>query len=222
MRSAFEGAVKPAFVAVRTGSSRLWEWRAGISTEETIDLRSLGCESEGRVHYMPSGWTTLPRILPRREVIPEDVFVDFGSGLGRVVFQAARYPFKSVIGVEVSERLQARARENIERNRRKLRAGDVELVTCDATVYRVPDDVSVAYFFNPFTGPVFSRVIENLLESLDRRPRRMRIIYRNPVEHERLQSTGRVRLVRRLSGLRPTAEWSRSNATYLYEVVARS
>ncbi len=209
-------------MAVRTGSSRLWEWHTGIRTEGTIDLRTVGCEAQDRVHYMPSGWTTLPRILPRREVGPDDVFVDFGSGLGRVVFQAARYyPFKAVIGVEVSEQLQAAARANIDGNRAKLRAGDVELVTCDAAAYRVPDDVTVAYFFNPFTGPVFTQVIANLVESFDRRPRRLRVIYRNPAEHEFLLSTGRVRLVRRLPGLRPTPQWSRSNATYLYEVVGR-
>ncbi len=222
VRTAFEAVVKPAYVALRTASSRLVEWRTGIETEGNIDLRSLGCEAEGRVYYMPSGWTTLPRILPRRDVGPEDVFLDFGSGLGRVVFQAARYPFKRVVGVEVSEQLQATARANIDRNRERLRAGEVQLVTCDAATFEIPDDVTVAYLFNPFTGSLFSKVITNLLESYDRRPRRLRIIYRNPVEHEFLLSTGRVRVVRRLSGLRPTPQWSRSNATFLYEVTARS
>lgn len=198
---------------------RLWEWRNHISTEGTVDLATLGCEGADRVFYMPSGWTTLPRILRRGDVGPDDVFVDLGSGMGRVVYQAARYPFRRVVGVEVSERLQEAARANIDRNRARLRAGRVDLVTADAAAWPVDDDVTVAYLFNPFTGAVFARVVANLLESLDRRPRRLRIVYRNPVEHEVLMATGRVRLTRRLSGLRPTPQWSRSNATHLYEVL---
>jgi hypothetical protein len=96
----------------------------------------------------------------------------------------------------------------------------VELVTADATDYRLPDDVTVAYFANPFTGDIFRTVIEQLLESLDRRPRRLRLIYRNPVEHDYLMSTGRFRPVRRLRGWRPTEEWSVSNSTRMYEAQA--
>lgn len=219
-RTVFRGVVRPAFVAVRTGSSRLWEWRKGIRTEAVIDLETLGCQGEERFHYAPSGWRTLSRILPKHEVGRNDIFIDFGSGLGRVVYQAAaNYPFKKVIGVEVSEQLQTVAQGNIDRNRSKLRAGEVELVTADATTLSVPDDVTVVYFANPFVGSVFARVVGNLLDSVDRRPRRIRIIYHNPVEHDFLLGTGRVRPVRELPGRRPTFEWSRSKSTFLYEVV---
>jgi hypothetical protein len=162
----------------------------------------------------------LRRVLPRREVGADDVFIDIGSGMGRVVFQAAGYPFKRVIGVELSEELNRVARANIENNRDRLFCRDVELVTADATDYRLPDDVTVAYFANPFTGDIFRTVIEQLLESLDRRPRRLRLIYRNPVEHDYLMSTGRFRPVRRLRGWRPTEEWSVSNSTRMYEAQA--
>jgi len=154
-----------------------------------------------------------------REVGDEDVFVDYGSGMGRVVYQAAaQYPFKRVIGVELSEELNAIARENIDRNRPRLRCQAVELLTSDALGFEVPPDVSIAFFFNPFTGELFASVIDRLLASYDRHPRRLRIIYRNPLEHERLIATGRVRPVRRVRGWRPGREWSRSNSTRMYEV----
>jgi SAM-dependent methyltransferase len=184
----------------------------------TIQLETLGVAGADRIYYAPSEWTVLRRILPRRQVGPNDVFVDFGSGLGRVVFQAARYPIKRVIGVELSKQLSDVARRNIGRNRERLACQQVELVTADALDYEIPDDVTVAYFANPFTGDIFKAVIERLLASVDRRPRRVRLIYRNPVEHDYLMSTGRFRPLRRLRGWRPGRAWSISNSTRMYEV----
>ena len=219
-RRAFDVTVKPPYLLFRDLATRFLEWRNGIETTGVVELDSLGLGAdEDRSDYKPSEWSVLPRILPKREVSEEDVFIDFGSGLGRVVFQAAaRYPFKRVIGVELSERLNDVAKANIERNRHRLRCRDVELVASDVLDYVIPDDVTIAYFANPFTGDIFQRVVRGLLASVDGHPRRLRIIYRNPVEHDFLVSTGRVRPVRHLRGLRPTREWSRSNSTRLYEV----
>jgi SAM-dependent methyltransferase len=214
--------VRPVFVGTRDSVNRLLERLNIINTMGSIPLEELGIEGEGRSHYKPSEWTVLRRILPKREVGPDDVFVDFGSGLGRVVFQAARYPFRRVVGVELSEQLNAVARDNIEHNRHRLLCQDVELVTADATSFEVPDDMTVAFFANPFTGPTFHSVARGLLDSVDRRPRRLRVIYRNPVEHDYLMATGRFRPIRRLRGMRPSREWSDSNSTRMYDVIPRA
>ncbi|MEN3314159.1 MAG: hypothetical protein V7605_393 [Acidimicrobiaceae bacterium] len=219
-RDLFDRLVKPVYVRARDTVNGHLERRHHINTMGSIQLEELGVGGEGRNRYEPSEWMVLRRVLPRREVGADDVFIDVGSGMGRVVFQAAGYPFKRVIGVELSEELNRVARANIENNRDRLFCRDVELVTADATDYRLPDDVTVAYFANPFTGDIFRTVIEQLLESLDRRPRRLRLIYRNPVEHDYLMSTGRFRPVRRLRGWRPTEEWSVSNSTRMYEAQA--
>ena len=58
-----------------------------------------------RVWYQASGWSYLRRALPRSEVDQHDVFVDFGCGKGRVVYQAAHYPLRRVIGVEIAPEL---------------------------------------------------------------------------------------------------------------------
>jgi SAM-dependent methyltransferase len=151
-------------------------------------------------HYGPSGWFYLRRALKKREIGPTDAFVDFGSGKGRVVFQAARYPFARVIGVEISERLNEVARRNIERNRDRLICQDVTLVTADAASFEVPDDVTVAYFYHPFGGATFERVIANIVASLDRRPRRLKLIYACPGQEDSIARTNRFRLVRRSRG----------------------
>jgi SAM-dependent methyltransferase len=96
-----------------------------------------------------AGWTSVASSSPRKYP-PGDVFLDPGSGKGRAVLLAARYPFKRVIGVEFSESLTAIARRNMATFRARLRCHDVELVTADVVDYRIPDDVSVVYMFNLF------------------------------------------------------------------------
>jgi hypothetical protein len=56
--------------------------------------------------------------------------------------------------------------------------------------------MTVAYFFNPFVGETFSRVIDNIVASLDRHPRRVRLVYVIPSMEDYILGTGRFRLVR--------------------------
>jgi hypothetical protein len=201
----------------RSATDLLFERRYGVRTADVISLEELGLADSERTRYQPAGWLTLRRILPAAEVSEDDVFIDFGSGQGRIVLQAAlRYPFRKVVGVEISEQLTQIARENLARTAHRLRCADVSLVCADALDYRIPDDVTVAYFYNPFTGSIFSRVMEALIDSVDRVPRTVRVIYANPVEERLLLGTGRARRVRTVRGLRPTAEWSRSNSVRMY------
>ena len=135
-------------------------------------------------------------MLRRSEVSPEDVFIDFGCGKGRMVLEAALlYRFARVVGVELSPDLAAVARGNVERNRRRLRTPQVEIVVSDVLTYPIPDDVTIAFFFNPFTGPIFGHVVSGLLASVDRSPRRLRIVYSAPVEEGIMLQTGRIRRV---------------------------
>jgi Methyltransferase domain len=152
-----------------------------------------------RTHYLPSGWLDLRRALPRRAVRPTDVFADFGSGKGRMVYEAAKYPFARVIGVEISAKLNEVARRNIERKRDKLVCQDIELVTADAGDFEVPDNLTVAYFYHPFGGDTFDAVMGNIIGSLDRNPRRLTLIYQLPLNEDRILATGRFELVRTLA-----------------------
>lgn len=173
-----------------------------IDTHAIIETDELGVSGPGRFRYSESRWTMLPRVLRKRDVHPEDVFVDFGSGMGRVVCQAARYPFARVIGVELSDRLNEVARENIRRNRHRFGCCDVEVVTSDVLDFEIPDDLTYAYFFNPFGGDVFRTVINRIIESVDRNPRRLTLIYGYPyIMEDYLQSTGRFALIRRSKGI---------------------
>lgn len=205
------------YLARRRVALLLFERRYGIETSTEVALEDLGIAHPDRVHYRPSEWRTLRRILRMNEVGPRDVFVDFGSGMGRVLLEAAEYPFGRVIGVELSERLNQIARRNIERRLGQLRCKQVEVVTGDVVDYQVPDDVSIAFFANPFKGEILSAVIDNLIASFDRRPRELRIIYNYVREEFRLLDTGRVRKIRR--GRRFVRRWSRTEDLTMYRIL---
>ena len=92
-------------------------------------------------------------------------------------------------------------------------------MTADALEYEIPDDLTVAYFYCPFYGGVFRRVVESLLASVDRRPRAVRLLYNYPLEHPYLISTGRVRVVDAAPGSWPPRPLSRPLTILTYLVL---
>lgn len=201
----------------RNGLEAALDWALDVRTNSEIDLSALGVDGPNRHRYAPCRWTTLRKILPRAEVGADDVFVDFGSGKGRALLQAASYPFRRVVGVEISADLNVVARANIASRRHRLVCRDIEIIDCDVLKYTIPDDLTVAFLYNPFGGAVFESVIARLLASWDRHPRRIRIIYRNPVEEASLLATGRIQQVRSSCELGATygSQW---RSLRMYEV----
>jgi SAM-dependent methyltransferase len=151
-----------------------------------------------RLLYFPSSWNVLPRALRFLGVSEGDVFVDFGCGKGRVLHQAARRPFRRVIGVEISPALAEIARANLAARRHQHRCGGVEIVASDAMEFPIPDDLTIAYLFHSFRGRVLDAVLRGIVNSIDRQPRRVHLIYVYPVHADKVLETGRFRLVKEL------------------------
>lgn len=200
-------AGRPYRAALTLGCRNFFE-RGQIDTAPRVALHQLGLGAPGREEYDATPWAFRRRMFRGLPVGRDDVFVDFGSGKGRVVLLAAtHFPFRRVIGVEIAEELNAIARENVARMQHRLQARSVEVVTTDAAEFRVPDDMTYAYFFNPFQGEVFQRVIDNIVASVDRVPRPLTLIYANPVMSAYVESTGRFEVSRRTRGVRRDMRW---------------
>lgn len=153
------------------------DWKLGISTAGEISSVALGHDHPEWHDYAPSYYMSLRRILAGLKFRGgDDVLVDFGSGLGRVLVYAAAYPVKRIIGVEYSEALNRAARDNLERARGRMKCRDVDVVTADAARYSIPDDATLLYFGNPFVGGVLAAVLDNTRASLMRSPRRIYLV----------------------------------------------
>ena len=155
--------------------------RLGIRTCGTLSPEQLNLPREQSAEYSATSYTMFKRIMKYVNITPgQDVFLDYGSGKGRVVILAALRSFRKVIGVEVAGELNAVARQHLQQVRKKLRCTEVEICTCNAADYVVPNEVTVIHMYNPFIGEILNRVVERIHQSLLARPRKITLIYTHP------------------------------------------
>ena len=125
-------------------------------------------------------------------------FIDMGSGKGRVLFVAAEYPFRKVMGVEFSKELHEEAVANLKQyNYRGRRCADIEPVLADAREFEFPEDNLVIYLFNPFGEEVTGRMLENLERSLERHPRHVIVVMLWPEHSDVVERMAIMRVYRK-------------------------
>jgi SAM-dependent methyltransferase len=125
--------------------------------------------------------SVLHAILDRLQLPFEDfTFLDLGSGKGRALLIACQYPFRSVIGVELTPKLHEISMKNLAMFRGPKRCQDIQSIKGDATEFSFPAGPLVVYLWNSFDGPVFTAVLANLEASLARDPREIYILYIEP------------------------------------------
>jgi SAM-dependent methyltransferase len=144
------------------------------------------------VRYEPTDAAVFPRLL---EGIDADLssfgFVDFGCGKGRILLLASNYPFKEITGVEFSPELAGVAERNVSIYRSaEQHCQAIRVVTGDAAEFAIPEGPLVCYFYNPFGENVMRKVVANLMESMQRDPRDMLLIYLNPRHRSVIDVTG--------------------------------
>jgi SAM-dependent methyltransferase len=158
--------------------ARAFDIRYCTNTAGVIQLADLKITSENRDkgnQYQPMEPDIFGELM--RHLLPhislgKFTFVDFGSGKGRALFLAAEYPFKHIIGVEFSSALHAVAQRNIMSYRNSSqRCHDIQSVLADASIYDLPLEPLVLFFFNPFSSDVMRNVLAKLTRSLRTQPR---------------------------------------------------
>jgi hypothetical protein len=79
---------------------RIQEKHLGVRSGEIISLKELGLEHQERREHIPTQFNDFRRMIRfLQPETPNDVFVDFGAGLGRVLILAAMLPFKRVVAL---------------------------------------------------------------------------------------------------------------------------
>lgn len=167
-------------------STTFYERYFGVDTRGYINPEDLGFPNAEFHAYSAVGYNELFKMLERIPVRKsESAFLDYGSGKGRAVVVAASYPFKRVIGIELSLSLLEAAKDNARKMRHK-RAESIDLYQADATQFVVPEDVNIIYFFNPFKGQVLQDVVNNIHDSYKNHPREIYILFFNNAFFEKI------------------------------------
>jgi SAM-dependent methyltransferase len=178
------GLLTTMSVAFSAVADLTFDWRHGTDTARVVPIGEMNVRSENTahaVHYQATKAGPLAKLLRRLRFPEGSVFVDFGSGKGRVLLLAAQEKFKRVVGVEFSSDLCAVARKNVELFRQKRPSlASVEIVEADAASYLVRPDENVFFLFNPFDEVVLAKVVQRIGESLAAHPRAAWMIYCTP------------------------------------------
>jgi hypothetical protein len=153
----------------------------GVETSEIANLEDLTLLGNRRdanryVPVRPSTAQCILRDLPIRDAA-EYVFIDLGSGKGRMLLIAAEHPFREVQGIEFALELHRQAEANIERYRsRKRRCSRVRSLAMNIADYAFPEENLVIYLFNSFGQDVMEQMLKRLQKSLRDHPRDVIIV----------------------------------------------
>lgn len=180
----------------------LWDWRHRVETRKRMGVDELGIEGEENALHAARYEASSPshaflKVL-RAQRLPENefTFIDLGAGKGKPGLLAARFPFKKVVGLELSPLLVEIAQRNLESYRpRNLRCRDIVFQYGDAATYRFPIQPLFIYCFNSFGEVVMRAVLENLLRSLREHRREVYVFYGNPVFEYLLAESGFLRKI---------------------------
>lgn len=168
------------------------EKKYGIKTTGYDNLHHLvkkGIDIDHSTIYMPAGYYMLEKLLGEAAQLPHNThFLDIGCGKGRAMFVAAHYKFTHISGIDISKKFC----DYTEHLMKQLPFKNVHtsVLHADAFYYRIPKDIQVIFLFNPFDEVIMSGVVENILISLEQRPRDLYIIYMNPQQKELFLEAG--------------------------------
>jgi hypothetical protein len=166
--------------------SRSFDRRFQVDTSGYVAVEDLDIPDdarEGALHYQPTAAVTFGAVLSRLGIKYRDfTFVDFGSGKGRTLVQAAHFPFKEIVGVEISRGLHEAAVRNVSSlSLAGRKCGPIRCVCEDATRFALPPEPLVLYFFHPFDENVLQPVLDNMERSHKRLRRPIVVVYQAPI-----------------------------------------
>jgi SAM-dependent methyltransferase len=109
-------------------------------------------------------------------------FVDLGCGKGRALCVASEFPFRDILGVELSPSLADIARRNAANIARRFPDRTaVRVAVGDASAYPLPEGDLVLYLYHPFGAELVAKVAAAVDAALAAEPRRICVVYYNPV-----------------------------------------
>jgi SAM-dependent methyltransferase len=174
-----------AWLAHKARVDELFDTKFGLDTRGITQLSGLEIAGPNRpngVAHIASDPDEFADALASLQIRHEDfIFVDLGSGKGRALLLALRFPFRRIVGVEFALELHRIAQANLVRFAATggMDTGRISLVHADAAEFELPMEPLVIYLYNPFNAYVMKRVVKRVLDSHTAHPRPIYVIYAN-------------------------------------------
>lgn len=154
----------------------------GTDTGGMVPTRDLDIEDEETKWqsnlYLGSPERVTRHIIESLDIEPaEYTFIDYGSGKGRALFVAAQYPFRKVVGVEISAQLHRVAVANQSRYVGRELQCDIALWCGNALDYPLPEGNLVLHMYHPFGPDVLGAMLDKIKREAGAEKRRVLVPY---------------------------------------------
>ena len=156
---------------------QIYEKFLGIKTDDEEIVPGLTKELEYSL-YEASEYEGLIRVFDELTLSEDDCLVDFGCGMGRVLFYCNQRFRCRVTGIEYDQEIYDRLCDNAEyflvrfRDQRR----NIHLLHMKAQDYDIDKCDNVFYMFNPFGEETLRQVMDKITESVKKTPRDVKII----------------------------------------------
>jgi SAM-dependent methyltransferase len=157
----------------------------GTDTSGTATTKHLPVSAAIRDHaidYAGSQPNVLRLALAKLPKLNSFTFLDLGCGKGRALLVASEFPFRDILGVELSSKLAQTTIRNakIVSSRFPNRTA-VRVSVGDASTYPLPAGDLVIFLYNPFSATLVANVVAGIEAALANEDRSIYVIYYNPI-----------------------------------------
>jgi SAM-dependent methyltransferase len=156
----------------------------GTHTSGFVSADQLPAQEAARAHavfYAGSQPSVLREGLKALPSLETCAFVDLGCGKGRPLLVASEFPFRDILGIELSPDLAKVAESNaaIIAERFPERT-PIRIAVGDASNSPIPAGDVVLFLYNPFGAELIAKVVQGVEAALRAELRSIYIVYYNP------------------------------------------
>lgn len=157
--------------------------------EKLLNIKTCGeqkifNESMHYNRYEPTSYTALESLFKEYTLSSDDSIIDFGCGMGRLNFYVNHFYDTKVTAIEMNNFFYKEAVNNKKNylNKNKKIKDNINFLNCFAEKYKIEPEDNKFYFFNPFSVQIFTKVLNNILLSLDECEKSVELILYYPSE----------------------------------------
>jgi len=154
--------------------NKVYDWRHGTKTHQECFLNTQGVTDvqalQGNNVYRPFWRKEFFDAIRALDVdLTDYLFIDIGSGKGKLLLLASHFPFSGIVGIEYAPALHATAVNNIKQFKYKAGRPGIMSVNANAMTWGLPTKPAVYFLHNPFdlktTQAFFAKLDDHVARS---------------------------------------------------------